>query len=140
MFAAPQSEITAGQLALPNLHITKPRVISLYKYLQNCRNGVWKAMMEASVYQEIAARTGGNVYIGVVGPVRTGKSTFIKRFMETIVLPAVEDEYALERARDELPQCASGRTIMTAEPKFIPETWLMPAMPSPRALNQPRRS
>lgn len=78
-------------------------------------------MMEASIYQEIAARTGGNIYIGVVGPVRTGKSTFIKRFMETMVLPRMDDGYALERARDELPQCSSGRTIMTAEPKFIPE-------------------
>lgn len=79
-------------------------------------------MMEATVYQEIAARTGGNIYIGVVGPVRTGKSTFIKRFMETLVLPSVEDEYVLERAKDELPQSGSGRTIMTAEPKFIPES------------------
>ncbi len=78
-------------------------------------------MMETSIYQEIAARTGGNLYIGVVGPVRTGKSTFIKRFMEMMVLPRMEDAYAMERARDELPQCASGRTIMTAEPKFVPE-------------------
>ena len=78
-------------------------------------------MTETSIYQEIAARTGGNLYIGVIGPVRTGKSTFIKRFMETMVLPRMEDAYALERARDELPQCASGKTIMTAEPKFIPE-------------------
>ena len=72
-------------------------------------------MTETSIYQEIAARTGGNLYIGVIGPVRTGKSTFIKRFMETMVLPRMEDAYALERARDELPQCASGKTIMTAE-------------------------
>ena len=78
--------------------------------------------MDLNVYEELASRTGGNVYIGVVGPVRTGKSTFIKRFMETMVLPAVEDEYALERARDELPQSGSGRTIMTSEPKFIPES------------------
>jgi len=79
-------------------------------------------MMISNVYQEMAVRTGGNIYIGVVGPVRTGKSTFIKRFMETVVLPAVEDEYLLERARDELPQSGSGRTIMTVEPKFVPET------------------
>ena len=79
-------------------------------------------MVDCSVYHEIAARTGGSIYIGVVGPVRTGKSTFIKRFMETLVLPAMEDPYALERARDELPQCGSGKTIMTAEPKFVPET------------------
>ncbi len=77
--------------------------------------------MDSSIYQGIAARTGGHLYIGVVGPVRTGKSSFIKRFMETLVLPGITDEYVLERAKDELPQCASGRTIMTAEPKFVPE-------------------
>lgn len=74
-----------------------------------------------SVYQDIAARTGGDIYIGVVGPVRTGKSTFIKRFMETLVLPRIDNVYMKERARDELPQSGSGRTIMTAEPKFVPE-------------------
>lgn len=79
-------------------------------------------MTEMSIYQDIAARTGGNIYLGVVGPVRTGKSTFIKRFIETLVLPRMEDAYAAERARDELPQCGSGRTVMTAEPKFVPET------------------
>ena len=78
-------------------------------------------MTDTSIYQNMAERTGGNIYIGVVGPVRTGKSTFIKRFMETMVLPGVEDVYTLERARDELPQSGSGRTIMTAEPKFVPE-------------------
>ena len=74
-----------------------------------------------SIYQDIALRTGGNIYIGVVGPVRTGKSTFIKRFMETLVLPGIEDVYMRERARDELPQSGSGRTVMTSEPKFVPE-------------------
>lgn len=74
-----------------------------------------------SIYQDIAARTGGDIYIGVVGPVRTGKSTFIKRFMETLVIPRIDNVYMKERARDELPQSGSGRTIMTAEPKFIPE-------------------
>ncbi len=74
-----------------------------------------------SIYEDIAARTGGNIYIGVVGPVRTGKSTFIKRFMETLVLPRMDDPYRRERARDELPQSGGGRTIMTAEPKFVPE-------------------
>ena len=74
-----------------------------------------------SVYQDIAVRTGGNVYIGVVGPVRTGKSTLIKRIMEELVIPCIEDPYRRERARDELPQCGSGKTIMTSEPKFIPE-------------------
>ena len=78
-------------------------------------------MNNTTMYQEIAARTGGDIYIGVVGPVRTGKSTFIKRFMETTVLPNMENMYLRERARDELPQSASGRTIMTAEPKFVPE-------------------
>lgn len=73
------------------------------------------------IYGEIAARTGGNIYIGVVGPVRTGKSTLIKRIMEVMVLPQIEDPYRLERARDELPQSGSGRTIMTSEPKFVPE-------------------
>lgn len=73
------------------------------------------------IYQDIATRTGGDIYIGVVGPVRTGKSTFIKRFMDTLVLPNMENEYQRTRANDELPQSAGGRTIMTTEPKFIPE-------------------
>ena len=75
----------------------------------------------SSIYADIARRTGGDVYIGVVGPVRTGKSTLIKRIMEQLVIPAIEDPYRKERARDELPQSGSGRTIMTSEPKFIPE-------------------
>lgn len=74
-----------------------------------------------TIYQDIATRTQGNVYIGVVGPVRTGKSTLIKRLMEVLVLPSIDDPHRRERARDELPQCGSGRTIMTAEPKFVPE-------------------
>ena len=74
-----------------------------------------------SIYQDIATRTGGNVYIGVVGPVRTGKSTLIKRIMEQLVLPGIPDLHRRERARDELPQSGSGRTIMTSEPKFVPE-------------------
>ena len=74
-----------------------------------------------SIYADIARRTGGDVYIGVVGPVRTGKSTLIKRIMEQLVIPAIDDPYRKERARDELPQSGSGRTIMTSEPKFIPE-------------------
>ena len=77
--------------------------------------------MNQSIYQNIATRTAGDIYIGVVGPVRTGKSTFIKRFMETQVIPNIENVYRKERARDELPQSGSGRTIMTAEPKFVPE-------------------
>ncbi|MBP5167467.1 MAG: stage IV sporulation protein A [Oscillospiraceae bacterium] len=75
----------------------------------------------ANLYRDIATRTGGDIYIGVVGPVRTGKSTFIKRFMETMVIPNIENPYARERARDELPQSGSGRVVMTSEPKFVPE-------------------
>jgi stage IV sporulation protein A len=75
-----------------------------------------------TIYQEISARTGGDIYIGVVGPVRSGKSTFIKRFMETLILPNIDNAAVRARARDELPQSAAGRTIMTTEPKFIPET------------------
>lgn len=74
-----------------------------------------------NIYADIAERTGGNIYIGVVGPVRTGKSTLIKRIMEELVVPCIEDPYRRERARDELPQSGSGRTIMTSEPKFVPE-------------------
>lgn len=74
-----------------------------------------------NIYADIAARTGGNIYIGVVGPVRTGKSTLIKRIMEELVIPNIEDSYRKERARDELPQSGSGKTIMTSEPKFVPE-------------------
>lgn len=73
------------------------------------------------VYNDIKARTGGDIYIGVVGPVRTGKSTFIKRFMDLLVIPNIEDIHSKERAIDELPQSASGKTIMTTEPKFIPK-------------------
>ena len=73
------------------------------------------------VYKDIQARTNGEIYLGVVGPVRTGKSTFIKRFMDLLVLPKMEDEHDRERTRDELPQSASGKTIMTTEPKFVPK-------------------
>ena len=72
------------------------------------------------LYHDIQQRTGGEIYIGVLGPVRTGKSTFIKRFMEEMVLPYMEDEHARVRAQDELPQSAGGKTITTTEPKFIP--------------------
>ena len=78
-------------------------------------------MEDRKIYEDIALRTEGDIYIGVVGPVRTGKSTFIKRFMETLVIPGIDNVYRRERARDELPQSGSGRTIMTAEPKFVPE-------------------
>lgn len=78
-------------------------------------------MEERSIYKDIESRTGGDIYIGVVGPVRTGKSTFIKRFMDTLVLPNITDDSLRERATDELPQSSGGRTIMTTEPKFVPE-------------------
>ncbi|MEG0036277.1 MAG: stage IV sporulation protein A, partial [Oscillospiraceae bacterium] len=78
-------------------------------------------MTDSKIYEDIALRTDGDIYVGVVGPVRTGKSTFIKRFMETLVIPNIENVYVRERARDELPQSGSGRTVMTAEPKFVPE-------------------
>lgn len=77
--------------------------------------------MNKDIYGDIARRTNGDIYIGVVGPVRTGKSTFIKRFMETLVIPNIESEFKRERAIDELPQSAAGKTIMTTEPKFVPE-------------------
>lgn len=78
-------------------------------------------MENYNIYRDIATRTGGDIYIGVVGPVRTGKSTFIKRFMDTLVVPNIANSYDRERARDEMPQSASGRTVMTTEPKFIPD-------------------
>lgn len=77
-------------------------------------------MNEYGIYNDISQRTQGDIYIGVVGPVRTGKSTFIKRFMDLLVIPNIENEHVRERATDELPQSAAGRTIMTTEPKFIP--------------------
>ncbi len=78
-------------------------------------------MTSNNIYKDIEMRTGGDIYLGVVGPVRTGKSTFIKRFMDILVLPRIEEDFIRERATDELPQSSSGRTIMTTEPKFIPE-------------------
>ncbi len=83
--------------------------------------GQWRIMDHYHLYKDIQARTNGEIYIGVVGPVRTGKSTFIKRFMDVLVLPNMTDEHGKARTRDELPQSASGRTIMTTEPKFVPK-------------------
>ena len=77
-------------------------------------------MENVGLYQDIAKRTDGDIYIGVVGPVRTGKSTFIKKFMDLLVIPNIDNDYKKERAKDELPQSAGGRTIMTTEPKFVP--------------------
>ena len=78
-------------------------------------------MANTNIYSDIAARTGGDIYIGVVGPVRTGKSTFIKKFMETLVIPNIKNDYDRQRAKDEMPQSAAGKTVMTTEPKFIPD-------------------
>lgn len=77
-------------------------------------------MGEFNIYKDIAERTQGDIYIGIVGPVRTGKSTFIKRFMDLLVLPNIDNPYIRERAKDELPQSGAGRTISTTEPKFVP--------------------
>ena len=77
-------------------------------------------MENLEIYEDIRLRTDGDIYVGVVGPVRTGKSTFIKNFMDLLVIPNIENSYKKERARDELPQSAAGRTIMTTEPKFVP--------------------
>ena len=76
---------------------------------------------KSGIYQDIATRTGGDIYIGVVGPVRTGKSTFIKRFMEKVVLPNMEEGAEKSRATDEMPQSGNGKNVMTTEPKFVPE-------------------
>jgi stage IV sporulation protein A len=78
-------------------------------------------MQDNSIYRDIAKRTGGDIYIGVVGPVRTGKSTFIHRFLDSVVLPNIENEYDRERTLDQIPQSATGRTVMTTEPKFVPD-------------------
>lgn len=106
-------------------HIRKNKSIILNKKRQNgsavAMRERYQKMMNSNIYRDIAERTGGNIYIGVVGPVRTGKSTFIKRFMENLVLPNIENNFDRERARDEMPQSAAGKTVMTAEPKFIPD-------------------
>ena len=94
-------------------------------------------MQEYTIYRDIAARTAGNIYIGVVGPVRTGKSSFIKRFMETLVIPSIENEGDRTRAQDELPQSAGGRTVMTTEPKFIPDEAVTVTVSDPAAGQHP---
>mgnify|MGYP002623909169 CR=1 FL=1 len=91
-------------------------------YADDTENVKEESIMDnRSIYQDIAKRTGGDIYVGVVGPVRTGKSTFIKRFMDTLVLPNIENDSFRTRANDELPQSSAGKTIMTTEPKFVPE-------------------
>ncbi|MBQ8765559.1 MAG: stage IV sporulation protein A [Clostridia bacterium] len=92
-------------------------------------------MNNKSIYEDIATRTGGDIYIGVVGPVRTGKSTFIKRFMDSVVLPNMNDDNMRQRATDELPQSSAGRTIMTTEPKFVPENAVKITLPDNASFN-----
>ena len=92
-------------------------------------------MNNSSIYKDIATRTGGDIYIGVVGPVRTGKSTFIKRFMDCVVLPNIDDSAVRQRANDELPQSSAGKTIMTTEPKFIPENAVKITLPDNASFN-----
>ena len=77
-------------------------------------------MKQFEVYEDIAERTNGDIYVGVVGPVRCGKSTFITKFMNLLVLPNITNKYSLERAKDELPQAGDGKTVMTTQPKFVP--------------------
>ncbi len=78
-------------------------------------------MADNSIYKDIAKRTGGDIYIGVVGPVRTGKSTFIHKFLDNVVIPNIDNEYDRQRTLDGMPQSASGKTVMTTEPKFVPD-------------------
>ena len=94
------------------------RVVWIYiyckKYLGGCN------LDSFNIYKDISERTQGDIYLGVVGPVRTGKSTFIKKFMDLMVIPKIDNSYKKERAKDELPQSGSGKTIHTTEPKFVP--------------------
>ena len=101
-------------------------IVSIMIFLQNsslvsCLNmGRFSMEDKVKLYEDIAKRTDGDIYVGVVGPVRTGKSTFIKKFMDLLVIPNIDNSYKQERAKDELPQSAAGKTIMTTEPKFVP--------------------
>ena len=114
-------------------HKNGSRLICIGEILLQAYGG--RFMTEAGIYKDIEMRTGGDIYIGVVGPVRTGKSTFIKRFMDTLVIPNIESSFKRERAQDELPQSAAGRTIMTTEPKFIPEEAVRIQLPDNAGLN-----
>ena len=116
-------------------HIHNPKRITA----QNRRIPVREEfnMQEYAIYKDIAARTMGNIYIGVVGPVRTGKTTIIKRFMETLVLPAIPNEADRIRAQDELPQSAGGKTVMTTEPKFIPDEAVSISIADPASPGKP---
>src|SRR5699024_11032793 len=90
----------------------------MYEAFRDKSGGI--SLEKIDIFKDISKRTNGDIYFGIVGSVRTGKSTFIKRFMEAVVLPNMEDEGARQRAQDELPQSAAGKTIMTTEPKFVP--------------------
>ena len=92
-------------------------------------------MNRNSIYADIAKRCGGDIYIGVVGPVRTGKSTFIRKFLDSVVLPNIENEYDRQRTEDEIPQSASGKTVMTTEPKFVPDESVRIKTPDGTELN-----
>lgn len=92
-------------------------------------------MNTSSIYSDIARRCGGDIYIGVVGPVRTGKSTFIRRFLDSLVLPNIENDYDRQRTEDEIPQSASGKTVMTTEPKFVPDKSVRIKTPDGAELN-----
>ena len=92
-------------------------------------------MTEQTIYRDIAKRSNGDIYIGVVGPVRVGKSTFIRRFLESTVLPNIDDVYDKERTLDSMPQAASGKTVMTTEPKFIPDEAVRVVMGDQTAFN-----
>jgi stage IV sporulation protein A len=96
------------------------RVIKTLSIVDQTVGGI--LLEKVDIFKDIAERTGGDIYLGVVGAVRTGKSTFIKRFMESVVLPNIQSEADRIRAIDELPQSSAGRTIMTTEPKFVPNT------------------
>ncbi|MDD4295412.1 MAG: stage IV sporulation protein A, partial [Ruminiclostridium sp.] len=101
----------------------------------NSNKGGYVVERDYRIYEDIAHRTNGDIYIGVVGPVRTGKSTFIKRFMDGLVIPNIQNPYERERAIDETPQSGSGRTIMTTEPKFVPNEAVSVTMDNNATMN-----
>lgn len=105
---------------IPEIHVFREFLFYPSHMVEQKHSAKEKKMSENGIYKTIAKRTGGDIYIGVVGPVRTGKSTFIHRFLESAVLPNIKDEYDRERTLDEIPQSGSGRTITTTEPKFVP--------------------
>lgn len=111
-------ETTAAQCPIPTV---TEEGIAAASAMVNAEEATPYTALTSSIYKQIAERTGGNLYLGVVGPVRSGKSTFIRKFMEKVLVPAIEDEKERARAIDQMPQSSGGRTIMTTEPKFVPE-------------------